>query len=91
MRATDKSIDRHTQLVIGCGLLLAAGLFRRAAVLESDLPSSFFFFSFLIYQRLALRAVFFFSDIVGVWWMMVVLMVGEERVCWFLLSASLFL
>jgi hypothetical protein len=50
-----------------------------------------FFFSFLIYQRLALRAVFFFSDIVGVWWMMVVLMVGEERVCWFLLSASLFL
>jgi hypothetical protein len=51
-----------------------------------------FFFSFLIYQRLALRAVFLFSDIVGVWWMMVVVvMVGEERVCWFLLSASLFL
>lgn len=36
----------HTQLVIGCGLLLAAGLFRRAAVLESDLPSSSFLLFF---------------------------------------------
>jgi hypothetical protein len=69
--------------------VLAAGLFRRAAVLESDLPSSFLFFFDL--STAGPAGGFFFSDIVGVWWMMVVLMVGEERVCWFLLSASLFL
>jgi hypothetical protein len=71
--------------------VLAAGLFRRAAVLESDLPSSSFLLFVFDLSTAGPAGGFFFSDIVGVWWMMVVLMVGEERVCWFLLSASLFL